>query len=119
MNYNIVEITGLILFLIGIYGLVARRNIIKTVLSIGVCEIGVITFFLGIRYNPLQTPPIGTDLVLETTADPVPQALMITAIVIGIAVTAVALIMFSALYHRYGTTNWKTAHEIRKKEQQS
>ncbi len=119
MSFNIVEITGIVLFLIGFYGIIARRNIIKTVLSIGICEIGVITFFLGIRNNASLNPPIGTDLSQATTADPVPQALMITAIVIGIAVTAVALIMFSALYHRYGTTNWKTAHEIRKKEQQS
>ncbi len=119
MNFNIVEIAGLILFLIGFYGIIARHNIIKTVLSVGVCEIGIITFFLGIRNNTALNPPIGTDLIQSTTADPVPQALMITAIVIGIAVTAVALIMFSALYHRYGTTNWKTAHEIRKKEQQS
>ena len=45
-------------------------------------------------------PPIGESAA--PAADPVPQALMITAIVIGAAVTAVGLMMFIALYHRYG-----------------
>lgn len=41
---------------------------------------------------------------------------MITAIVIGVAVTAAALMMFSALYHRYGSTNWRTVFKIRRGE---
>ncbi len=119
MDFNIVEITGILLFLIGFYGLIARRNIIKTILSLGIMDIGIITFFLGIRYQMGMEPPIGEDTTQSLTADPIPQALMITAIIIGVAVTAVTLIMFSALYHRYGSTNWKKVHEIRKKEQES
>lgn len=116
MNFNIVEIVGLLLFLIGLYGLVARRNIVKSILSLCVIDVGLITFFLGIRFTVGARPPIGAGAPQAMTADPVPQALMITAIVIGIAVTAAALMMFSALYHRYGSTNWRTAHEIRRQE---
>lgn len=116
MRLNPVEIAGLLLFLIGLYGLIARRNIVKTVLSLSVMDIGVITFFLGMRFQPGARPPIGENVEQAVLADPVPQALMITAIVIGIAVTAAALMMFSALYHRYGSTNWRTVYEIRKKE---
>lgn len=118
MSFNIVEISGLLLFLTGLYGLAARRNIIKSVLSLGVMDVGIITFFLGIRFTPGSRPPIGGSAAQALTADPVPQALMITAIIIGIAVTAAALMMFSALYHRYGTTNWHTAHEQRRKERE-
>lgn len=116
MRFNPVEITGLLLFLIGLYGLAARRNIVKALLSIGVMDVGVITFFLGVRFQPGSRPPIGEGAGQSMTADPVPQALMITAIVIGIAVTAAALMMFSALYHRYGSTNWRTVYKIRKEE---
>ncbi len=118
MNLNIVEIVGLLLFLIGFYGLIARRNVIKSILSLGIMDIGIITFFLGIRYQSGMQPPIGVEATQELAADPIPQALMITAIIIGVAVTAVALMMFSALYHRYGSTNWKKVHEIRKEEQE-
>lgn len=116
MNFNFVELTGLLLFIIGLYGLAARRNIIKAVLSLGVIDVGIITFFLGIRFQPTSRPPIGQGAAQAMTADPIPQALMITAIVIGIAVTAAALTMFSALYHRYGSTNWRTVYKIRKEE---
>lgn len=112
---NPVEITALLLFTIGLYGLIARRNIIKSVLSLGVMEIGVILFFLGIRFTPGAVPPISPPEG-AVVADPVPQALMITAIVIGVAVTAVALMMFNALYHRYGSTNWRTVFQIRREE---
>lgn len=59
MTWNYVEITGLLLFLIGFYGLIARRNIIKTILSLGIMDISVILFFLGIRFEAGMRPPIG------------------------------------------------------------
>lgn len=99
------ETFAIILFLIGLYGLLARRNIIKTVISLAIIQSGVILFFLTINYEPGRVPPIG-DVTAATAVDPIPQALMITAIVIGVAVTAVSLTMFISLYHHYGTTNW-------------
>ncbi len=109
------EICSLMLFFIGLFGIIARRNIIKTIIAIGIMEIGVILFFLSINHTIGSEPPIGLDL--RNPSDPVPQALMITAIVIGIAVTAVAMSMFIGLYHKYGTTNWKKALEARKREE--
>lgn len=107
------ENVAIILFLIGIYGLAARRNILKSIISLGIIQAAVILFFLAIRFNPHSQPPIGE--VAGAIADPLPQALMITTIVIGVAVTAVALTMFMTLYHRYGTTNWLKV--IRKREE--
>lgn len=110
---NIVEISALLLFLIGIYGLLAHKNIVKSIIAINIMDVSVILFFLGINYKSDMKPPIG---MVENVADPVPQALMITAIVIGVAVTSVALTMFIALYHSYGTTNWDKAGKSRKEE---
>lgn len=110
---NTVEIASIILFLIGIYGLLAHKNIVKSIISISIMDVSIILFFLGINYEYGINPPIG---ITENVADPVPQALMITAIVIGVAVTSVALTMFIALYHSYGTTNWEKARKIRKEE---
>lgn len=104
MEYINGESVGIILFLIGMYGMMARRNIIKSIISLGIIQAGVILFFLAIRFEEGSGPPIGQ--LSEKVADPLPQALMITTIVIGVAVTAVALTMFMTLYHRYGTTNW-------------
>lgn len=103
------EIAAIIIFFIGVYGVVARRNIIKTVISIGIMETAVILYFISDSININKAPILDDTRIVDNIADPVPQALMITAIVIGIGITAVALTMFINLYHKYGTTNWKKA----------
>jgi len=108
------DVIAIALFMIGLYGLIARRNIVKTIICIGVMEMGIILFFLTIHARADANPPIGDQMA--QAADPIPQALMITAIVIGVAVTAVALVMFIELYHKYGTTNWKKARQMRREE---
>lgn len=78
-----------------------------------ILQASLILFFLSLSYDPLNVPPIGTDLsAYPNTADPVPQALMITAVVVGISVTAVSLTMFVSMFHKYGTTNW---NKVKKK----
>lgn len=97
------ETVSIALFLIGFYGLLARRNIIKSIIALGIIQSAIILFFLDIHHSAEQNPPIG---IVTHAADPLPQGLMITAVIIGISVTAVSLTMFITLYHRYGTTNW-------------
>lgn len=103
------ETISLILFFIGIYGICARRNIIKTIIALSIMQASIVLFFVSIS-DEATNAPIGTASFLkqniETLADPIPQALMITAIVIGISVTALCLTMFISLFHKYGTTNW-------------
>lgn len=113
MNLNAGEITAVLIFFIGVYGICARRNIIKTVISLGVMEAAVILFFIAGGGHGAERAPITGDGV---PSDPLPQALMITAIVIGVGVTAVALTMFINLYHKYGTTNWEKARRARKED---
>ncbi|MDQ2086164.1 cation:proton antiporter subunit C [Herbivorax sp. ANBcel31] len=112
MQYINGETASIILFFIGLYGLIARRNIVKTVISIGIMEAGVILFFISLNFKDGALPPIG-DTSPELMADPLPQALMITAIVIGVSVTAVSLTMFITLYHKFGSTNWLKVYKKR------
>lgn len=112
---NAVEIAALLIFIIGVLGLMVNKNIIKSIICIGVIDVAIILFYVGINYEAGMNPPVGEDT--SNMADPVVQAIMITAIVIGIAVTAVALMMFIAMYHRYGTTNWEKALKARQREE--
>ena len=114
---EITELCALILFFVGIYGIVMRKNIVKTIMSICIAETAIILFFLSINYNKGAVPPIGE--VVQNPADPFVQALMITAIVIGIAVTAFAISLFIGLYHRYGTTHWDKAKLATRREEDS
>lgn len=106
LNFLRGEIVSIVLFLIGIYGLIARKNILKSIISLGIMQSALILFFLSIRFDSSSHPPIAEGAGHSIMADPLPQTLMITTIVIGVAVTAVALTMFMTLYHSYGTTNW-------------
>ncbi|MEX1377023.1 MAG: cation:proton antiporter subunit C [Eubacteriales bacterium] len=116
-NFSFGEIAAIIIFFIGVYGIIARRNIVKTVISLGIMETAIILFFVA-SSNAYEKAPILNDTIDSANiADPIPQALMITAIVIGVGVTAIALTMFINLYHKYGTTNWEKAKIVRDKEQ--
>lgn len=115
MNSKIItpENISLLLFFVGVYGVTARRNIFKTIMGLSVMQAALILFFLSMHMDEQSIPPIGRNLAgVGAVADPVPQALMITAIVVGISTTAVSLTMFVSLYHKYGTTNW---NKVKKK----
>ncbi len=111
---NNTEICALAVFFIGLYGVIAVKNIIKTIMSVCIMEVAVILFFLSVNFSHGMVPPIGEELI--NASDPFPQALMITAIVIGVAVTALTVSMFIGLYHKYGTTAWDKALKARQKE---
>jgi multicomponent Na+:H+ antiporter subunit C len=74
-----------------------------------IMEIAVVVFFLAIAFSPGDVPPIGADLAqLEQVADPLPQALVITAIIIGAAVNAITVVMFISLHKRHKITDWES-----------
>ena len=109
------ENVSLILFFIGLYGTMARRNILKTIISLSIMQVSIILFFISMNEN-VDTAPILHEMVPSAAgvyADPLPQALMITAVVIGVSVTALCLTLFISLYHNYGTTNWKKVRNRR------
>lgn len=107
------ENIALILFFVGVYGLTARRNIIKSIIGLGIMQAAIILFFVTVNASVDDLPPIGLATRVGV-ADPVPQALMITAVVIGVSVTAVSLTMFISLYHKYGSTNWNKVKRKRR-----
>lgn len=107
------EWTALILFFVGLYGLIVKKNIVKTLICLSIMSSSIILFFISPQSFTGNQPPIGK-LPYGSTSDPTPQALMITAIVIGVSVTAVSLAMFIRMYHRYGTINWLRAATKRK-----
>ncbi|MFV0466954.1 MAG: cation:proton antiporter subunit C [Lachnospiraceae bacterium] len=105
------EVVGILLFFIGLWGLIARRNVIKSIISIGIMQTAVILFFLSENASSELIAPILTSSDSGRYADPLPQALMITEIVIGAGITAAALVMFIHLFHKHGSTNWYTLRD--------
>lgn len=93
---NPVAASGAVLVLVGIWGVLARPNLFKIAIATSVMETGVNLVILSTGYIRGRTAPI-LDSASEAAGaaarmtDPVPQALVLTAIVIGLAVTALQL----------------------------
>lgn len=97
-----------LIFLVGLFNLIKSKNLVKAIVSFGVLNTAVIAFFVLLASQTGPSVPIhGDPLVLGPMVDPLPQALMITAIVIGAASTALALMMSIKLFHYYGSLEWK------------
>ncbi len=99
-------IVSLILILIGLYQLLETRNIIKMLVGLNILEIGVNIFIIAIGFVKGGVAPILTSEVfnnLRTFVDPLPQALVLTSIVIGLGVTALGLAYAKKIYEMYGT----------------
>lgn len=67
-----------------------------------IMDAGVILYFVSVGYRSGASAPI-LDKGVEKVVDPIPQALMLTAIVIGICVTALALSIAVKIYEKYQT----------------
>jgi multicomponent Na+:H+ antiporter subunit C len=93
---------SMVLILIGLYGLMAKTNLIKKIIGLYILDSGVILYFISIGYRSNASAPI-LEPGVEQVVDPIPQALMLTAIVIGICITALALAITVKIYQKYHT----------------
>lgn len=107
------ELVGLLLFFIGLSGLMLRRNMMISVISMGIMDSGIILFFLTMNRDVEKSLPWAA---YYFDVDTVPHALMLTSIVIGVAVKAIALIMILDFYNKYKTLDWDDAKKIRESE---
>ena len=91
------------LFLVGLYGVIAKRDLIKIILSVGIMGYAANLFLILFAYRHGATFPILTGGAPGTMVDPLPQALVLTSIVIELGTTALLVALAVRLYQRYGT----------------
>ena len=109
-----------ILFLIGFFGLLTQRNMIKIIISVSIMESAVNLFLVLVGYRSAGVAPIITNLTTAedlkvVSVDPFPQAMVITSIVIGLSVLALMVAIALRLYHLYGTYDIDRIIEERRK----
>jgi multicomponent Na+:H+ antiporter subunit C len=96
------------LFLTGLYCALTKKNTVKIVIGLAIMEYAVNLFLILLGYRRNGVAPIlerSTDFAdfLARSVDPLPQALVLTAIVIGLGVTSLAVALCIRLYEKYGT----------------
>jgi multisubunit Na+/H+ antiporter MnhC subunit len=94
----------ILLFAVGLYAVLAKRNIIKIIVGLAVMEYAANMLFVlfGYRLNG-RSPILEAHVEIRNIVDPLPQALVLTAIVIGLATTALLVAIAIRIYEKYGT----------------
>ncbi len=103
-----------ILFLVGFYGAITRRNLVKIAISLSIMEFSTFLFFALIGYIDGGIAPIVDPAdPARVYVDPLPQALVLTAIVIGLATTAMLMAVIIRIYRKYGTFDIREIRNLR------
>jgi multicomponent Na+:H+ antiporter subunit C len=100
-NFPFIAVAALILG--GLYAVVFRKNLIKIIIGITIIESGVNLFLITLGYRENSIAPIYTSSPGGIMSLPVPQALTLTSIVIGVAVLALMLSLVIHIYRHYNT----------------
>lgn len=94
----------LVLFLVGLYAVIRKRNIIKIIIGIGIMEYAVNLFFVLLGYRTQgRSPILAQDQVIRNMVDPLAQAVVLTSIVIGVSIMLMLVAIAIRIYDRYGT----------------
>jgi len=97
-NYHL----AIILAMIGLYTMISRTNLVKKVAGLNIFQVSVFILFISLGVVDDGTVPIlRPDYTVYS--NPLPHVLILTAIVVGVATTAVALALAIRIHEAYGT----------------
>jgi multicomponent Na+:H+ antiporter subunit C len=97
-NYHI----AIVLAMIGFYTMISRTNLVKKVAGLNIFQVSVFILFISMGVLEGGTVPILSE-AFERYSNPLPHVLILTAIVVGVATTAVALALVVRIRETYGT----------------
>ena len=94
-----------ILLFLGLYGMIVSNNYMKKMMAMNVMQVAVIFFYLCFAQKDGGMIPILNGLTTDPNAyiNPLPHALMLTAIVVSLGTTGVALALLMRIKETYGS----------------
>ena len=104
-NFNYVIVV--ILMMIGLWSMLAQKNLIKKCIGMAILQTGIILFFISIGAKRGARVPIlpgdASPVVVDQFANPLTQILMLTAIVVGVATLGVGLALAQKIYQQHSS----------------
>ena len=104
-----------ILLMIGFYAVIAKRNLVKKLIGLSLFQAAVFLLYITMGKVEGGTAPIFSDAGTTIFSNPLPQVLILTAIVVGISTTALGLGIIVRLKEEYGSIE---EHEIQEIDEQ-
>lgn len=90
------------LMMIGLYVVISHGNLLKKLIGLTLFQVGVFLFFISLGKVDGGSAPIVSESV-DTYSHPLPQVLILTAIVVGVATLSVGLALAVRVFEAYGT----------------
>lgn len=93
------------LMMLGFYAMMGKRNLIKKLIGMNIFQTAIILFFISIGVKKGGTLPVFMEGATRAAdyVNPLPHVLMLTAIVVCVSTTGVALAVLLLIYRRYKT----------------
>ena len=107
-----------VLLAVGLYMVIANENLVKKVIGVNLFQTAIFLFFIASAYVEDGAAPVVpdrtgvSDLVI---ASPLPHVIVLTAIVVGVALTAVGLALAVRIHTESGTLREDTLREVRRR----
>ena len=102
-----------VLLMIGFYAVVAKVNLIKKLIGLSIFQSAVFLLYITMSKVSGGTAPIFSEKLTDLLySNPLPQVLILTAIVVGISTTALGLGIVVRIKEEYGTTEEHEIQEI-------
>ena len=106
-----------VLLMTGLYAVIAKHNLIKKLLGLSIFQAAVFLLYISMdKVDGGTAPIINKELLNQVFSNPLPQVLILTAIVVGISTTALGLAIVVRIKETYGTIE---EHEIYQQDNES
>ncbi len=107
-----------LLFVMGLYCLIAKKHLVKKIIGMVIMEYAINLFIILLGYKHAGIPPIllpnmNTAEFVRRSVDPLPQALVLTSIVIGLSTLALMTAIALRLYEKYKTFDMSEIRRLR------
>lgn len=107
LNYWVV----MVLMMIGLYIVISQSNLVKKIIGLNIFQVSVFVFYISISKVRGGTAPI-LDEAYEIYTNPLPHVLILTAIVVGVATTALGLALLVRIHNAYGSVEETRINEM-------
>ncbi len=107
-HYN--YLIAIFLMMIGFYTVISRGNLIKKIVGLNIFQVSVFLIYISLSTVKGGAVPIITEGV-KVYSNPLPHVLILTAIVVGVATTALGLALVVRIKEAYGTIEEDEIHK--------
>jgi multicomponent Na+:H+ antiporter subunit C len=99
------------LMMIGLYTVISRGHLVKKLVGLSIFQAAVFLLYISVGFVRDAAPPLLAEGV-ERYSNPLPHVLILTAIVVGVATTALGLALVLRIREAYGTVEEDELHRL-------